>query len=42
VDLVHEYHQVPVQPQDFPRTAMITPFGLFEFLCMLLGLKNAA
>ena len=42
VDLVRGYHQVPVQQLDVPKTAVITPFGLFEFLRMPFGLKNAA
>jgi hypothetical protein len=42
IDLVKGYHQIPMAAQDVAKMAIITPFGLFESLFMLSGLRKAA
>ena len=35
------YYQIPMASEDIPKTGIVTPFGMFEFLRLPFGLRNA-
>ena len=42
IDLQKAFFQIPIEKADQHKTAVVTPFGLYEYTVMPMGLKNAA
>jgi len=41
IDLRKGYYKIPTHPADIRKTAICTPFGLFEFMRIPFWLRNA-
>lgn len=41
IDLCKGYWQIPLEVEAIPKSAFITPFGLYQFRVMPFGMKNA-
>ncbi|GBP82909.1 hypothetical protein EVAR_66585_1 [Eumeta japonica] len=41
IDINRDYHHIPIHEKDIEKTAIIIPFGLFDFPRITFGLRNA-
>lgn len=41
LDLKSGFYQIPIHPADKAKTAFVTPFGLYQFNVLPMGLKNS-
>ena len=41
LDLKSGFYQIPIKETDKEKTAFVTPFGLYQFNALPMGLKNS-
>ena len=42
MELVKAFHQILIHHEDVPKTVIITPFDLYEYVRIPFGLRNGA